>query len=73
MFDKLNQKSEEELGKEVNVIKSPWDEEEPMKNKSLVRRNNEDSEIEDLKKIAKGLAVGIAWSMSGLLDEKMSD
>lgn len=70
MFDKLNQKSEGELGKEANIIKSPWDEEEPMKNKSLVRGNNEDAEIEDIKKIARGLAVGIAWSMSGLLDEE---
>ncbi|HEY9810553.1 MAG TPA: hypothetical protein V6D13_14585 [Halomicronema sp.] len=73
MSDKLNQNSEKDLGKEINVIKSPWDEEEPMKNKSLVRLNKEDAEIEDLKNIAKGLAVGIAWSMSGLLDEKMSD
>ncbi|MCT7951285.1 hypothetical protein NG798_20260 [Ancylothrix sp. C2] len=70
MSQEVNRNSGGELERESNIIKSPWDEEEPPKNKSLGRRKDQASKSDDITTIAKGLAVGIMWSMSGLLDEE---
>lgn len=70
MCQEVNHNFGGDFNVETDIIKSPWDEEENHKNKSLLPGDNQASESDDMKAIAKGLAVGIMWSISGLLDEE---
>lgn len=70
MCQEVNRNFGGDFNVETEIIKSPWDEDETPKNKSLLPGDNQTSESEDMKAIAKGLAVGIMWSISGLLDEE---